>query len=107
MPLSHYEKQVVLFIKGHFHKYPAITIEHIVAKHYDLYLEQVHEPNVYRMLLSLYEKLVAEGHIRFNLSDFLTDSFKQNRYSDGDGLTIRRTDIMRNIRAELHDIQVY
>lgn len=108
--LTHYQKQIILWTKNRFQDYPDMTLEKLVAKTYDLQLENVTERNIYNILLDIYESLVQEGLLNFSLERFLLDAFKQNRYSNEagqDGLIIRRKDLIRLLIAELQGLKVW
>lgn len=110
MALTHYQKQIILWTKNRFQDYPDMTLEKLVAKTYDLQLENVTERNIYNILLDIYESLVQEGLLNFSLERFLLDAFKQNRYSNEagqDGLIIRRKDLIRLLIAELQGLKVW
>lgn len=110
MALTHYQKQIILWTKDHFRDYPDMTLEKLVAKTYDLQLEQVTERNIYNILLDIYGALVKEGLLHFSLERFLLDAFKQNRYSNEsgqDGQVIRRKDLIRLLIAELQGLKVW
>lgn len=84
MNLSHWEKQTILFLKGHFdkeqeNKSQNLTIAHFVAEYYDLNLSQVNESNTFEMLVSIYQKLVEEKFMHFELKYFLVELFHKDK----------------------------
>lgn len=105
--LTHYENQLVLYIKGHFDKHQYVTMEGIVSKAYDLHVERTYEYSVYHLLMDVYLKLVEAGLITHNLDTFISESFKKNHERTKDGQIIERKDIMNKIIADIGNMSVY
>ncbi|WP_442637785.1 hypothetical protein [Rossellomorea marisflavi] len=107
LTLTHYENQLVLYIKGHFEEYKRVTMVGIVSKAYDLHLERTNEYSVYHMLMEVYIKLIEAGLISHNLDTFIAESFKKNHERTEDGQIIERIDIMNKIIADIQNMPVY
>lgn len=76
--LTYWEKQLILFTKGHYKTTEIVYLRILVAEAYALPLESLHMHSVFHMMTELHSKLVAAKILRFDLLDFVYNSAKRS-----------------------------
>ncbi|PKR82902.1 hypothetical protein [Heyndrickxia camelliae] len=106
MDLKYWEKQLILYTKGH---YPRTDYEkdlvHFPSEFYGLSLEQTYQYNVLHMVTDVYQKLVANGHIQFKLDTFITDIFKRAWWDNGKK-EVSYDHILKHMLSEIQNIVI-
>lgn len=103
MELHYWEKQLILATKGHFGSFNKEILKEFPARYYGFSVKQVSESNILHMVTELFKNLVAEGHIRFDLGEFLSETFRKKGDSDG---KISVEDIYVKMLSEISAIKV-
>lgn len=106
MELSNFDKQVILFTKGHFSKNKNVTVEQIVSYEYDLNVESITEEKLLRVLVESLQRVTDIGLLRFSYREMFGDMFKNGMYSGGNGKTIDAKDIITFILERYSSIRV-
>ncbi|WP_437261216.1 hypothetical protein [Bacillus thuringiensis] len=106
MEFDYWEKQLILYTKGHFKciNYEK-DIKHFAANLYGLKLEQVSTDNVLHMVLDIYEKLCLNDYIKFNFKNFISDLFKKSYFTDKGG-KVDLSDILNQVLSQIQNIPV-
>jgi hypothetical protein len=106
MELNYWEKQLILYTKGHFGRtnYDK-DLKRFPAELYGLSLEHTDNYNVLGMVIRLYQKLVDSGHIRFTLEKFIADIFKRASFERHKS-EVAYQDVLRQMLAEFQGLQV-
>jgi len=74
--LSYYEKQLILYTKGHFKKnYIFNDIKFFVSKEYDLNINQVSWNSIYYFIVNIYFKLIEHDCIQKPIQKFVLSLF--------------------------------
>jgi hypothetical protein len=107
MELNYWEKQLILYVKGHFKRVDyQRDLNHFPANLYGLELEQVEQYSVFSMVVGLYQTLVDDGHIKFTLEGFISDVFKRSLFEREKKNQISYNDIIRQMLGEIQNIKV-
>lgn len=88
--LTHMEKQLILYTKGHFKRIDyGQDLKYFASKIYGLWPERIEKRTLFHMIVTLYQKLIDDGYIRFNLEDYLNRLFKRAwlHYNDEDKIS--------------------
>ncbi|MEB9467871.1 hypothetical protein P4J10_14445 [Bacillus cereus] len=106
MEFDYWEKQLILYTKGHFKRINyEKDIKHFAANLYGLKLKQVSTDNVLHMVLDIYEKLCLNDYIKFNFKNFISDLFKKSYFTDkGDKVDL--SDILNQVLSQIQNIPV-
>jgi hypothetical protein len=76
--LTHAEKQLILYVKGHFLETDLITdLKVITGKQCGLSFEHVDPHNIYHFVVKLFLKLEEKDYIKPGLEDFILKLFSQ------------------------------
>jgi hypothetical protein len=80
--LTHMEKQIILYTKGHFtSEIGGINynrdLKYFAAKIYGLWPKQVEKRTLFHMIVTLYQKLIDAGYIKFDLEEYLSRLMKR------------------------------
>lgn len=107
MELHYWEKQLILYTKGHYVKNIDYNkdLRHFTANIYGLYFDQVKDYMVQGMVVDLYEKLVNNGLITHSIETFIADIFKRSFYDRG-SYEVNRYDIIYYMLGEIQGISV-
>ncbi|HDR7922271.1 hypothetical protein [Bacillus paranthracis] len=106
MELHYWEKQLILYTKGHFKRIDyKKDIKLFTAKLYGLGLEDVGMQNVLHMVLDVYETLCENGYINFKLKTFIATLLKKSAFK-GESNKIDAYDILHELLAEIQGIPV-
>ncbi|KXY51058.1 hypothetical protein AT268_31640 [Bacillus cereus] len=106
MELHYWEKQLILYTKGHFKRIDyKKDIKLFTAKLYGLGLEDVGMQNVLHMVLDVYETLCENGCINFKLKTFIATLLKKSAFK-GEPHKIDEDDILHELLAEIQGISV-
>ncbi|MFJ8528522.1 hypothetical protein [Bacillus sp. NPDC094106] len=106
MELHYWEKQLILYTKGHFKRIDyKKDIKLFTAKLYGLGLEDVGMQNVLHMVLDVYETLCKNGYINFNLKTFIATLLKKSAFKS-ESNKIDGYDILQELLAEIQNIPV-
>jgi hypothetical protein len=104
--LHEYEKQLILYTKGHFKEINYNRdLKYFAAKLYDLYPSQVEQYSIIHMVTHIYQKLVTSGYIRFILPLFLDDIFKRAWRENGNHNASWDT-VLNQMLAEIQNTRV-
>lgn len=107
MELSNFDKQVILFSKGHFSKLDGFSIKDIVSFEYDLNIKSITQDMLLRVLVESLQRVSDFGLIKFSFREMFGDMFKNRLYSGGDGKTIVAEDIISFIVGRYSSIRVF
>lgn len=106
MELHYWEKQLILYTKGHFKRIDyKKDLKLFTAKLYGLGLEDVGMQNVLHMVLDVYETLCENGYINFKLKTFIATLLKKSAFKS-ESNKINTYDILHELLAEIQDIPV-
>ncbi|PDZ55741.1 hypothetical protein CON15_19565 [Bacillus cereus] len=106
MEIDYWEKQLILYTKGHFKRINyKKDIKHFAANLYGLNLEQVSTDNVLHMVLDIYENLCLNDYIEFNFKNFISDLFK-NAYFTDRGDKVDLSDILNQMLSQIQNTPV-
>ena len=106
MELSYWEKQLILYTKGHYARVDyEKDLKEFPAKAYLLGVEHTDQSNVFNFVTRLYTTLYENGHIPFTLEGFLTNIFKRVRF-DKDNNSVDRMTIMKQMLADIQGMRV-
>jgi hypothetical protein len=106
MELNYWEKQLILYTKGHFGRTDYDKdLKRFPAELYGLSLEHTDNYNVLGMVVRLYQKLVDTGHIHFTLEKFIADIFKRASFERSKN-EVAYQDVLRQMLAEFQGLQV-
>lgn len=107
MKIYYWEKQLILYTKLN---YGHIDYEHdlkyFAAKLYALDLQHTDPYNVFGMVVRLYEKLIDQGNIHFELETFLKDTFRRSNRERNKTDEVNHMDVMRQMLAEIQNTRV-
>jgi hypothetical protein len=107
MELNYWEKQLILYVKGHFKRVDYHRdLNHFPANLYGLELEQEEQYSVFGMVVGLYQTLVDDGHIKFTLEVFISDVFKRSLFEREKKNQVSYNDIIRQMLGEIQNIKV-
>jgi hypothetical protein len=107
MELNYWEKQLILYVKGHFKRVDYDKdLNHFPANLYGLELEQVEQYSVFGMVVGVYQSLVDDGRIKFTLETFISDVFKRSLFEREKKNQINYDDILRQMLGEIQSIKV-
>lgn len=108
--LLYIEKQLILYTKGHFKDLGqmdyATDLKYFASELYGLYPEQVEQRSIFHMVITLYQKLINNGYIRFNLEDYMSNLFKRSWLHYNDGNKISRENVLDQMLAEIQGTSV-
>jgi hypothetical protein len=83
--LHEYEKQLILYTKGHFKEINYNRdLKYFAAKLYALDPNRVEQYSIIHMVSSLYDTLVNADYIRFELTLFLAECFKKAMWDNSE-----------------------
>jgi hypothetical protein len=106
MELNYWEKQLILYTKGHFGRTDYNKdLKHFPSRLYGLSLEHTDDYNVLGMVTRLYQKLVDDNHIRFTLEKFIGDIFRRasiERHKN----EVAYDDVLRQMLVEISMVQI-
>lgn len=106
MELHYWEKQLILYTKGHFKRIDyKKDLKLFTAKLYGLGLEDVGMQNVLHMVLDVYETLCENGYINFKLKTFIATLLKKTAFKS-ESNKIDAYDILHELLAEIQGIPV-
>ncbi|AFV21553.1 MULTISPECIES: hypothetical protein [Bacillus] len=106
MELHYWEKQLILYTKGHFKRIDyKKDIKLFTAKLYGLGLEDVGMQNILHMVLDIYEALCENGYINFKLKTFIATLLKKSAFKS-ESNKIDAYDILQELLAEIQGISV-
>lgn len=106
MELHYWEKQLILYTKGHFKRIDyKKDLKLFTAKLYGLGLEDVGMQNVLHMVLDVYETLCENGYINFKLKTFIATLLKKSAFKS-ESNKIDAYDILQELLAEIQGISV-
>lgn len=104
------EKQLILYTKGHFTDLGkmdyAEDLKYFAAEAYGLYPKQVEQRSIFHMVITLYQKLIDNGYIRFDLEQYMANLFKRSWLHDNDGNKISRENVLDQMLAEIQGCPV-
>lgn len=107
MELHYWEKQLILYTKGHFDRVDyEKDLKHFPSELYGLGLERTDNYNVLGMVTRLYQNLVDAGHIKFTLEKFISDIFKRATWERNSG-DVTHDDILHQLLAEFQCLTVF
>jgi len=106
MSLSSFDKQLILFSKGHFSKIDGFKIEDIISYEYDLDIKSVTEDILLRLLVESLQRVTEAGLVRFSYREMFSDMFRNRMYSGGNGKSIIAEDIISFILGQYSNIRV-
>lgn len=88
MELTHAEKQLILYTKGHFKRINYMEdLKYFAAHQYNIYPEQVDKRSIMHMVIILYEKLSKGSYINFDLETFINDLFRRAWFKNEDHIS--------------------
>ncbi|WP_257142918.1 MULTISPECIES: hypothetical protein [Bacillus cereus group] len=106
MELHYWEKQLILYTKGHFKRIDyKKDLKLFTAKLYALGLEDVGSKNILHMVLDIYETLCENGYINFNFKTFIFNLLRESSFKS-DSHSIDDNDILHKLLAEIQNIPV-
>ncbi|MFE8094443.1 hypothetical protein [Bacillus toyonensis] len=106
MELHYWEKQLILYTKGHFKRIDyKKDLKLFTAKLYGLGLEDVGMQNVLHMVLDVYETLCENGYINFKLKTFIATLLKKSAFKS-ESNKIDAYDVLQELLAEIQGISV-
>lgn len=106
MELHYWEKQLILYTKGHFErKNYDKDLKYFVAELYGLYPEQVELYNILGMVVRLYQKLIDNRHIHFTLEKFIDENFRM-AFRERDKFEINHHILLGQMLAEISMVAV-
>ena len=81
--LTYYEKQLILYSKGHFETVDLIEdIREIAAKQYTLPVEYTEHYSIYHFVVTTFFKLQGMGYIKLTSKELIMDLFKRRKEVD-------------------------
>lgn len=100
--LTDFQKQVVLFTKGHYSEYKQISLQTMAAVYFDLSIEYVKDEQIVNMLFPIFDVLLP------NISriDMMYGMFKSNRVYGGNGRIIELGDTINYLVGEISCVPV-
>lgn len=100
--LTDFQKQVVLFTKGHYGEHKEIDLKAMAAVYFDLSTEYVRDEQVVNMLFPIFDILLT------NISriDMMYGMFKSNRINGGNGRVIELKDTVSYLVGEISCVPV-
>lgn len=106
MELHYWEKQLILYTKGHFkHIDYKKDLKLFSTKLYGLDLEDVEIHNVLHIILDLYQTLCKNGFIKFNFKMFISNLLRESTFKNGLH-KFDEYDILYSMLAEIQSIPV-
>lgn len=106
MELHYWEKQLILYTKGHFkHIDYKKDLKLFPAKLYGLDLKDVGTENALHMVLDLYHTLCENGFIKFNFKMFISNLLRESSFKN-ESYKIDEYDILYRLLAEIQGIPV-
>lgn len=106
MNLHYWEKQLILYTKGHFGRTDYIKdLKYFPSELYGLSIERTDNYNVFGMVVRLYQKLVDHKYIPFTLERFIGDTFRRTYRENGKN-EVSYDDVLRQMLAEIQGIAV-
>lgn len=106
MELHYWEKQLILYTKGHFKRIDyKKDIKLFTAKLYALGLEDVGSKNVLHMVLDIYNALCENGYINFNFKTFIFSLLRESAFKS-EPHKIDDYGILHKLLAEIQNIPV-
>lgn len=106
MKLSYWEKQIILYTKGHFGEINHHHLKYFAAEHFGLHPDQVEQYSINYMVANLYEKLIDEGYIGFKLYSFVNEVFKRKRFEGDNSDGVKWSDMLKLMLSDIQGISV-
>lgn len=107
MELNYWEKQIILYTKGHFGKIDrATSLTYFAAEHFGLYPSQVEQYSINYMVTNLYEKLIDGGYIGFDLYSFIHEAFKRQHFHAESTDSVKWGDMLNLMLSDIQGISV-
>ena len=106
MELNYWEKQLILYIKGHFKRtnYEK-DLKYFPANYYEVNIESVNQKMILNMVVELFEKLYENDYIHFRLSTFLSNVFKRVWF-EREAEEIKWDDVLNQMLSQIHNLEV-
>jgi hypothetical protein len=106
MELHYWKKQLILYTKNHFGRIDyEKDLKRFATELYYLSLEHVEKYSVLHMVVDLYQKLVDNEKIPFNLERFISDIFRRS-WRERDSREVSYDDVIRQLLAEIQGMEV-
>ncbi|UOE96196.1 hypothetical protein [Alkalihalobacillus sp. LMS39] len=100
------EKQMILYAKCYFGKIDyEKDLQYFIANDLQITADKVHKEDIVQFVITLYDKLVADGYITFSVKNFIERTF-QRKWVYENQIEVRKEDIMKNMLSEIQAMKI-
>lgn len=106
MEINYWEKQLILYTKRHYGRVNyKEDLKHFPAKLYGIPLDSVKQYHEKGMVVRLYNGLVSEGHLKFELEDFIDNIFHRS-VRERDSTEVSYYEVLGELLADIQNLTI-